>query len=302
MRKSFGLLARVLGAMLLLAASTARADDAPPDPVVAQRGAVTLTASQVRQMIQMADPEVRAQLEREPNLLVQRVRERLMQLVVLDRARDAQWDLKPEVAYRAEMARQGAIVESYVAAQAPIEPGFPTDQQVAAAYETNKARMQIPKQFHLAQILIAVPPGASASVDADAKKRAVDLRRQIVDQHADFAVLAKKLSDDKGSGANGGELGWLREDALIPPIRLTLATLAQGTVSEPLRTPDGWHLLKLIATKPAGTATLAEAHDTIVRLLRQERAVQNQRHYIAELLQIEPIKLDQVELWKQTAR
>jgi hypothetical protein len=300
MKRVLGLLAGAF-ALALLPSLALRAAD-PADPVVAQRGAVTITASQVRLLLQMADPEVRAQLQRDPKLLAQRVRERLVQLVLLDQARAEKWDERPEVAFRAELAREGAIVESYVAAQVPPDPAFPSEQQIAAAYEANKARMVLPKQYHLAQILISVPAGASAAADAEAKKRAADLRHQIVDQRADFAVLAKKESGDKGSATSGGELGWVREDALVPAIRQVLAGLTAGSVSEPVRTPDGWHVLKVIAIKPSGTATLAEAHDTLVRALRQERAVQGQRRYIAEMLQREPITLDEVELWKQTAQ
>ncbi len=300
MRRVFGLLAGVF-ALALLPSFGLRAADVS-DPVVAQRGAITITASQVRLLLQMADPEVRAQLEHDPALLAQRVRDRLIQLVLLDKARAEKFDENADVAFRAELAREGAIVESYVAAQTPPDPGFPTEQQVAAAYEANKARMVVPKQYHLAQILISVPQGASPAADAEAKKRAAELRHEIVDQHADFAALAKKYSGDKGSAPDGGDLKWLREDALIPAIRQVLTTMPQGTVSEPVRTPDGWHLLKLIGTKPATTPTLAEAHDTIVRLLRRDRTMQSQRHYLAELVQSEPIKLDQVELWKQTVQ
>lgn len=291
-----------LAAVLLLVGAAARAEDTATDPVVAQRGSVTLRASQVREMIDMADPETRAQLKKNPNLLAARVRERLLQLVVLDQAHAAGWDERPEIAYRANLAREGVIEETYIASQTPLDPAFPSEQQIAAAYEANKARMVVPKQYHLAQIVVAAPADASADADRSAKQAAEDLRRRIVDQHADFAVLAKQKSDDKNSAANGGELGWVREDALIPPIRQALATMSAGTVSEPVRTPDGWHVLKLIGIKPSGQPTLAEAHDTIVRILRQERAVANQRRYVADLLTKEPITLDQAELAKQVAQ
>ena len=144
MRRVFGLLAGVF-ALALLPSFGLRAADVS-DPVVAQRGAITITASQVRLLLQMADPEVRAQLEHDPALLAQRVRDRLIQLVLLDKARAEKFDENADVAFRAELAREGAIVESYVAAQTPPDPGFPTEQQVAAAYEANKARMVVPKQ------------------------------------------------------------------------------------------------------------------------------------------------------------
>jgi parvulin-like peptidyl-prolyl isomerase len=294
-------------ALLWMAAMTvafaftmARADQAP-DPIVAQEGTVTLRASEVRQMLAMAGPELRQQMQRDPALLVQRVRERLMQLVLLDRARDEKWDQRPDVAYRAELAKEAAIAESYLAAQAPLPPDYPSEKEIAAAYEANKAKLVVPRQYRLAQILVAVPPGASAATESAAQKRAAELHKEIVNGHKDFAALARQASDDK-SRDNGGDLGWVREDGLVPALRQALSGLSQGDVTAPVRTPDGWHLVKLLGVKPPAQATLAEAHDTLVRAMRQERRLQMQRRYLLEMLQKDPIRIDQVELWKQAAQ
>ncbi len=291
----------VAAAAILLLGSAVRADDVP-DPVVAQRGTVSLTASEVREMLSAADPEMRQQMQRDPRLLLQRVRDRMVQLVLLDRARAAKWDVRPEVVYRAELAKQGAIVESFLSAQVALPPDYPTEQDVTAAYNANKSKLLLPRRFHLAQILIAVPQGGTPEANSDAGKRAAELRKQIVDGRKDFAVVAKAASADKASAENGGDLGWIREDILVPALRKGLAGLPQGAVSEPIETPDGWHVLKVLGIKPAGTATLAEARETLVRALRQQRTVQLQRQYVADILHDDPIKIDQVELWKQTAR
>ena len=165
-------LAAAVAAMLMCA--VARADDAP-DPVVAQRGTVTVTASQVRQMLAMADPETRAQMQRDPQLLLQRVRDRLLQLVLLEKAHREQWDARPDVIYRAEQAKDSAIAESYLAAQVPLAPDYPSDKEIAAAYEANKAKLMLPRQYHLAQILIAVPQDAPATADAAAPEQPAPL-------------------------------------------------------------------------------------------------------------------------------
>ena len=297
----------MLGAFVLslmlggLPAAPARADEVA-DPVVAQRGAVTLTASEVRKMLDMMDPDQRELAEHDPAVLAQRVRERVLQMVVLDRAHAEKWEERPEVQYRAELAREAAVADSYVNAKLSLDPEFPNEQQVGAAYEANKAKFMLPRQYHLAQILLTVPHDASEQTVAEVQQRAVALRKVLTDGSTDFAAVAKQKSDEKATAANGGDVGWLREEALLPPIRTALATMAPGAVSDPVRTPDGWHLVKLLGVKPAGQATLAEARETLVRLMRQERLMQAQRRYLSELLQEEPVKLDQVELWKQVAR
>ncbi len=294
----------VLCAVLL--AAPARADDPapPPDPIVAQSGTVTVTASEVKQMLEAMDPDQRAQLQHDPNLLAQRVRDRLLQKVVLDRAQEEKFDARPEVVWRAEQARQASIVESFLLDQVPADPNFPSEADIARAYEANKTKLLLPRQYQLAQVLIAVPKDAApdAEAEAAAQKRAADLRKQIVVGHKDFADIARHNSDDKASGAKGGDLGWVRDDTLVPAIRQALAAMQPGGVSDPVRTPDGWHLIKLVSVKPAGQATLSEARDTLVRALRQERSLQMQRRYVTQLFQQAPLRIDQVELWKQTAQ
>lgn len=285
-----------------LGAGQVRAADTVADPVVGERGSVVVRASEVRQLLQLADPESRQKLERDPAVMAQKVRERVLQLVLLKEAQGRQWDQKPDVSLRAEIARQNAIVESFVASQVQTDPSFPTEEQVQAAYDANKSKLIVPRQYHLAQIFIAAPQSSGVQGDADGLRRANDLRQQIVKSKADFAALAKKSSEDRVSAERGGDLGWLREDQMLPPIRSSVSGLIEGGVTEPVRSQEGWHLLKLLATKPAAPATLAEAHDALVRALRQERAQANQRAYLTGLLKDEPIKVNEIEIGKLTTK
>lgn len=288
-------------AVLLLAAGGAQAADSP-DALVAQRGAVTMTAKDVQQMLTAAGPAARAQMKRDPRLLLQRVRDRMLQMVLLDQARAAKWDQRPDVAYRAEIAKEAAIAESYVASKVTLPPDYPSEKEIEAAYAANKSKLILPRQYHLAQIVVAVPPNSPESAVADAHNRAAMLRREAASGHKDFAELARRSSDDKGSAEKGGDLGWVREDILLPDLRSALAGLGINAVTEPVRTPDGWHVLKVLGVRAPAVATLAEAHDTLVRAMRQERTLQLQRQFVLNMMKTEPIRIDQVELWKQTAQ
>ena len=302
----------------LLFAGGARADDAAPpapapapartqatppakpanDPVVAERGDVKITASQVRDMVRFADPEQRHQMETNPGALLQIVRDRLLKLALLDEAKAHQWDKREDVAYHAELAREDSIAGSWIAMQVAGDPSFPTDDQVQAAYDANKSKLMVPRQYHLAQIFLAVPQGAGKQTEDEDQRKLADLRQQVLKQHTDFAVLAKRYSDEKASGANGGELGWLREDQLVPQIRAAVQALAEGALSEPVRSPSGWHLIKLLGVKAPAPATLAEARDALVKAMRQERLVEGQRNYLANMLKQQPVQVNEIELSK----
>jgi peptidylprolyl isomerase len=284
-------------AMLLAVAPALAQTPSAADPVVAQRGAITLTASQVRSMVANADPQLRHELQTDPAALDKLVRDRLLQLSVLVEAHDHQWDTRPEVVWRADQARDNAIAQSYVASLTQPDPSFPSEAEVQAAYAANKGRLVMPRQYHLAQIYLAVPPGAPGTADATAQKRLADMRAELRGGRADFATLARRQSDDHASAPNGGDLGWVREDQVLPAVRGVVAgLLADGSVSEPIRAGDGWHLVRLLGTRPAAPATLAEVHDALVRALRQQRQQQNTQAYVDGLLRQEPIRLDEIQL------
>ena len=62
----------------------------------------------------------------------------------------------------------------------------------------------------------------------------------------DFATLARAHSDDRGSAAKGGDLGWTSPGALVPQFENEMNKLEPGQISQPFRTPFGWHIVQLI--------------------------------------------------------
>jgi peptidyl-prolyl cis-trans isomerase SurA len=62
---------------------------------------------------------------------------------------------------------------------------------------------------------------------------------------ADFGALAKQYSDDIGSAAEGGELGWTNPGQMVPEFEATMANAVEGEVTEPFRSEFGWHILEV---------------------------------------------------------
>jgi parvulin-like peptidyl-prolyl isomerase len=289
-----GVAGRALAVMIALGAAQAHA----AGDVVAQHGAITLTTDDVRLMLAALDPAVREKIQHDPAALTGFVRERLVQLILLQEARDKKWDQKPEIVAAANQAHDAAIVSSYLLSVSAPEAGYPSDAEIQAAYDANKTRFLIPRQYQLAQIFIAVPAGSARTADEDAKKRLLDLRTQATKSRADFASMAKQNSQDRATVDKGGDLGWLREDELAPDVKTAVAGLQEGGVSDPIRMPDGWHLLKLVGTKPASTAPLADVKATLAEALRKQRTQQNAQAYAAATLRTQPAQIDEITLGK----
>ena len=276
----------------------ADADDAPPD-VVARRGTMSVTASDLRTLLDLAEPAARAQIQANAATLTEFARERLLRQTVLAEAKAAKWDERPDVIARMEEARDTAIVQSYLAAQVPPDPNFPSNAEIAAAYEANKARFTVPKQFHVAQIALPVPVGASKETEEQIRKKLADLRLQLTKGKADFADLARKNSQDKSSADKGGDLGWVPAERLLPPLRDAVAALPDNGLSEVVRGGDSYHLVKLLGTRPQSVAPLEQVREGLVQALRQNRSQLAVRNYIEGLLKTDPIQVNDVDLVKR---
>lgn len=90
----------------------------------------------------------------------------------------------------------------------------------------------------------------------------------------DFAELARELSADSGSSAEGGDLGFAGPDVFEPEFEAVLYALEKGQVSEPVKTAYGWHLIKLLDVQAADIPAYAELRDSLLQDVRITKAEQ----------------------------
>ena len=281
----------LLSGLLLLGTasfSAAATDTAKP---VGQLGTIVMTASQLNDLIDSADPEVRQQLKNDPAALKQIIRTELIRLIVLDEANGKQWDKRPAVQRQLQRSREELLVSSYLNDLSRPPAGYPSEQEVSQAYESSKDSFKRPRRFHLAQIYI----GDTAASDKQvAERSAKELASKAKSE--DFAQLATKHSQHALSAARGGDMGWIDEDQLIPEMKDQVVKLTPGTVSQPIRSQTGWHVVKLLESKPAGIAPLSEVRETIIAGLRLARARQLEQEYLVKLLENRKFNIDETAL------
>ena len=102
-------------------------------------------------------------------------------------------------------------------------------------------------QTRLRHILIR--PSETVS-ETEARRRLADLRSRIVSGEADFAEMARANSDD-ATAARGGELDWVYPGDTVPDFERAYQDLKIGEISEPVRTPFGYHLLQVLERRSA---------------------------------------------------
>ena len=87
----------------------------------------------------------------------------------------------------------------------------------------------------------------------------------------DFAAEAKQYSTDPGSRDKGGELGFFKKGAMVPPFDAYAFSGPIGKISAPIKSAFGYHVIQIEERKPGQTATLASVHDQIKQQLRQQQ-------------------------------
>ncbi len=159
----------------------------------------------------------------------------------------------------------------------------PTPAQIRAYYDSHPDDFPVSDRVHAAHILIKVDRDAKPDVDAAAKKKAEDLAAR-ARKGEDFAKLAEKYSEDPGSKERGGDLGPFARGSMVKAFEDAAFSMTPGQISDPVRSPFGYHVIKLIEKLPPGKQTFEEAAPKIVATL-QESAVKAEEARRSEALE-----------------
>jgi peptidyl-prolyl cis-trans isomerase SurA len=147
-----------------------------------------------------------------------------------------------------------------------LKPVIPTEKELRAAFEERKTGQKRPETISFSQVVISptAAPEAKARAAALADSIVVELRKG-----ADFAVAAKRFSQDPGSKEQGGSLGWFRRGIMHKAFEDAAFNLRPGAVSDPVETPFGLHIIQVERIQPA---EVSARHILIMPDLRQADA------------------------------
>lgn len=152
-----------------------------------------------------------------------------------------------------------AIVKQYT------EKNPTTDADIQAEYDTQVAAM--PREYKARHILVKTKEEADA------------LLAQLKGG-ADFAALAKKNSQDPGSAANGGDLGWFSPASMVKEFGQAVTQLENGTMTEaPVQTQYGFHIIKLEESRAPAPPALADVKTQVESLVKNKKV----EKYLEEL-------------------
>ncbi|MCJ7500408.1 peptidylprolyl isomerase, partial [bacterium] len=153
------------------------------------------------------------------------------------------------------------------------------EDEIREYYERNKDKFQEPESVRTRQIVIRVPSGAGSDIWRQAEDRAQTIYIE-ASKGDDFIRLVRRHSDDPASASVGGDMGPIQKGDIQDVLDTRIFTLKEGTVTKPIRSRKGFHIIKIVSTTPSTTKSLEEIKPQIITRIRRERA----REMISQLV------------------
>jgi len=210
------------------------------NPVVLTVGGEQITKSDFEAFLAGLPDQVKAQMATVPK---KRIAEQIADIKVFAaEARRRSLDQTPMARIEMDQALASSLFRDV---QGKINP---TDADMQAYYEKNKDQYQKVKARHILLRFkgspVPVKEGQKDLTKEEALAKALELKKAI-DGGADFAELAKKESDDAGSGANGGDLGAFGRGMMVPPFEAAAFSMPVGKTSDPVESQFGYHIIQV---------------------------------------------------------
>jgi len=152
------------------------------------------------------------------------------------------------------------------------------EQDIKRYYQGHQSRFSLPEEYRLSQILI-VPKSHESLSEARARAEAVFA---MLKQGGDFADIVLRHSDGLES-TRGGNLGFVRQGELLPPIERAVASLQSGQISEAIESAQGFHIIRLDEKKPSQFRPFTEVKTEIQSLVFQQKTEDMYQLWMADL-------------------
>jgi len=184
------------------------------------------------------------------------------QMLLSEAGLKAGLDQRPSVALNLLVQQRAILADAYLRTEIQARA---TPEAVEALYHERYDNATPEDEVHAAHILV------------ESEELAKDLKAQL-EGGADFATLAAEHGTD-GTAQHGGDLGWFIHSEMVPEFADAAFAMAPGTISDPVKTDFGWHLIKLDERRPRKAPELDEVRGDLLRQLVE----QLQSDVVAEL-------------------
>ncbi len=254
------------------------------DPVVIQIGSTKVTKSEYEGFLAGLPDQIKTQASG-PNkrrVAEQYAELKMMAMEARKRKMDQDPKTKAQIAFQMDQMLASSLFKE-------ISDKIKIDEaEIKAAYEKTKGEAEEVKAKHILIRFegsrVPLKEGQKDLKKEESLAKAKELKAKI-DGGGDFAALAKAESDDAGSGAAGGDLGFFAKGQMVPQFEQAAFSQPIGKVGEPVESPFGYHLILVEERRSKG---LEDARKSIEEKLRPEMA----KKQVDAIKLLTPIVLD----------
>lgn len=238
-----------------------------PDTVVITVGDQKITAAQFDQIVNALPPQYQASARGSGR---RQFADNLARVLLLSQeGKRRKLDETPS--YQTQIMFQNANVLAGMTYDQLGKDAKIDDADVRKFYDEHKKDFEQVRARHILIRMqgspLPVKPGEKDLTEAEALAKAQEIRKRIVDGHEQFDAIARAESDDNGSGANGGELGFFHRNQMVPPFEEAAFAMKPGDISQPVKTQFGYHIIQV-----EGVKTFDDVRPDVEKRMRPELA------------------------------
>jgi peptidyl-prolyl cis-trans isomerase SurA len=161
-----------------------------------------------------------------------------------------------------------------------LNPGEMRVIETSLGYHIVKVEEKRGESIHARHILLKAEP---SEYDTNLVRQTADSLHNLLIEGGDFAVLAKKFSDDEDSKKLGGDLGWYPVEQLPEGLKIAVRKMPAGEISQPTLSQYGWHLLWVKEKKEKRKLNLDEDWDLIKDMAKRRKTSQKVEEWVGKL-------------------
>jgi peptidyl-prolyl cis-trans isomerase C len=189
--------------------------------------------------------------------------------LLLQEAKKRGFDRDRAFLERVERFRERSLLERLRIEEVDSQVKF-TREEMKAYYAANAANYTAPDELRVSHILVKT------------QDEALDLKKRL-NQGEDFATLARKVSLDLSTRYKGGDLGFIKKGQTFPQFEKVLLILKVGGTSQPIATPFGYHIIKLVDRTSGAPLSFEDAKDQVREELLNEKRRERYEEFVASL-------------------
>ena len=242
---------------------------AQDNAVVAKIGERKITLADFKRVTDYFDAERQKMLETNPQLKETVLRQFIQSMVISDLAKQKGFDRVPEIKEQLQFFSDNFLANEYLKREIAQKVTV-SDDELKSYYESHKDEFKTQDMVKARHILVRVDNSASDDEKKKAKEKTELYLKKIKDGE-DFAKLASDFSDDPGSKAKGGDLGFFPRGRMVKPFDDAAFSLKPGETSGIVETQFGFHIIKVEERKDSSVESFDVVKERLKQKLSQDR-------------------------------